>query len=103
MKVERRGGGQEADTCRYGASKDLADVSYGEVKKLRRHMAAAAGKKKYDLLVFVHGSIRPRSGRKALHQRLLSTGQKSTERRNGVTSKKQLGRCRFERFKRGSK
>ena len=70
--------GQEVVTCRYDASKDLVspcrgDVSYGEVKIEKTDGSSS---EKYDLPVFVHGSI---------------TGQKESGLENGIMNKERRG------------
>ena len=62
-----------------------------EKLKLSRQMAAAAGKKKHNLTVLVHGSIWPRSGGRTFHTWPLSSGQKESGQENGIMNKEKLG------------
>ena len=69
---------------------DALGMAPTERFKLRRQLAAAAGKKKYDFIVLVHRDIRPRSGRRAFHRGYSVLGRKSMDKKMEARAKRSL-------------
>ena len=80
----------QKNCMKVGVKKMLRGGMKLERFKLRRQMAAAAGKKEYDLPVFVHGNIRPRSGRRALHHGYSVLGRRSMDKKMELRAKRSL-------------
>ena len=90
----------------YDASEDVVstcsrDGSHGEAKIVEAD-GSCGRKKEHDFAVFVHGSMWPRGGRRALYDGHSALGRRSMDREMELRAERSLGWGRFSRFKRGS-